>query len=157
MRRKFVAASQAKLLQEENSAGVENRAPGILKTKSNFSGAAPIPQAAGHVSLNTDKTSVRNSAKEEEMKSRLLSPILSLRNNFTGDFTATGSNRHSFAGFDGQGLTAKRMNETYNSIDLKEKLTKYRLGSSQNNKFRVRSKRIKCGTDNDNSMAAVSP
>jgi len=46
--------------------------------------------------------------------------------------------RGSLSGFDGQGLRAKRMNETYNSIDLKEKLTKYRLTSSSDNKFRVR-------------------
>ena len=157
--RKFLAANQAKLLLEDNS-GVDRRAPGgILKTKSNFTGGAPLSPAAGHVSLNVvDNTSLRNSVKDEEMKSRLFSPILSLRNNFTGDFATTASqNRNSLTGFDGQGLRVKRMNETYNSIDLKEKLTKYRLNSSQNNKFRIRQKRIKCGTDNENSMAGTSP
>jgi hypothetical protein len=63
-----------------------------LKTKSNFTGGAPLSPAAGHVSLNVvDNTSLRNSVKDEEMKSRLFSPILSLRNNFTGDFATTAS------------------------------------------------------------------
>lgn len=127
MRRKFVAESQAKLYQEGALAAAGKRAPGgILKTKTSTPAGAPITQATGHVSLNVVDGG-RHSEKQEDMKSRLFSPILSLRNNFTGERTASG--RHSITMFDGQGLRVKKLNETYNSIDLKEKLTKYRLNS----------------------------
>ena len=103
------------------------RPSGILKSKPSSPG---VPAAhAGHVSLNVDTTSLRNSEKQG-LKSRLFSPILSLRNNFTGELTEpAGSTPHfhsriRMGGFDG--LKAKKMNETYNSMDLKEKLTKYR-------------------------------
>ena len=70
---------------------------------------------------------VDGAQKQDGINSRMFSPILSMRNNFTGERTASG--RHSITMFDGQGLRVKKMNETYNSIDLKEKLTKYRLNS----------------------------
>ena len=124
MRRKFVAESQAKLYQEGAIAAAGKRAPGgILKTKTSTPAGAPITQATGHVSLNV----VDGAQKQEGINSRMFSPILSMRNNFTGERTASG--RHSITMFDGQGLRVKKMNETYNSIDLKEKLTKYRLNS----------------------------
>ena len=160
VRRKFVAESQAKLYQDGALAAAGKRAPGgILKTKTSSPAGAPMTQAAGHVSLNVaDSRSLRHSEKREDRNSQLFSPILSLRNNFTGDLPASG--RHSITMFDGQGLRVKKMNETYNSIDLKDKLTKYRLNSSQNNKFRIRQKRIRCGqspdTENNNSGVFTS-
>ena len=68
MRRKFVAESQAKPFQEELSAKASTDKPapgGILKNKASFTTGAPTAQAAGHVSLNIDNTSIRNSEQQE--------------------------------------------------------------------------------------------